>query len=121
MWFLCGASCVVLGVVGVVVPGLPTTVFFIGAAASFSRSSPRLEAWVLGLPGVGPAVRDYRAGLGMPRKAKITALVMLVVAISLSVLLLDWWVMRAIVLVAGVVGIVVIVRLPTRLAEGESG
>ena len=114
LWFLCGAGCVALGVVGIVVPGLPTTVFFIGAAAAFSRSSPRLEAWVLGLPGIGQAVRDYRAGLGMPRRAKITALVMVVIAVGLSALVIDWWVTRVVVLVAGLIGVIVIVRLPTR-------
>ena len=50
-----------IGSVGVVVPGLPTTVFFIVAAACFSRSSSRFEQWVLTRPYVGPMVRDYRA------------------------------------------------------------
>ena len=53
-----GLACVGLGGLGLVVPGLPATVFFIAAAACFSKSDPRLEAWVLGLPKVGPTVRD---------------------------------------------------------------
>ncbi|MDG2114220.1 MAG: YbaN family protein [Actinomycetota bacterium] len=114
LWFVCGISCVALGVVGVILPGLPTTVFFIGAAASFSRSSPRLEAWVLGLPVVGRAVSDYRAGLGIPKRAKILAVAMLVIAITLSVLLLDWWLIRLIVVAAGAIGVTVILRVPTR-------
>jgi uncharacterized membrane protein YbaN (DUF454 family) len=72
-WLVGGLACVALGGIGVVVPGFPTTVFFIGAAACFSRSSPRLEAWVLNLRGIGPMVRDHRAGLGMPRRAKVLA------------------------------------------------
>jgi hypothetical protein len=63
----------------VVVPGLPTTVFFIIAASCFARSSPRFERWVLNLPRVGPLVRDHRAGLGMPRRTKGWAVGMMVV------------------------------------------
>lgn len=95
-------------------PGLPTTVFFIGAAASFARSSPRLEAWVLGLPGVGRAVQDYRDGRGMPARAKVTAIVMVVAMVMLSTVLLDSWLVRAPVLIAGIVGVLVIARVPTR-------
>ena len=114
LWFVLGLACVVLGAVGVIVPGLPTTVFFIAAAASFARSSPRLEAWVLGLPGVGRAVQDYREGRGMPARAKVTAIVMVVAMVTLSVVLLDSWLVRVPVAIAGVVGLLVIARVPTR-------
>ena len=73
LWFAAGWTAVGLGGVGVVVPGLPTTVFFIAAASCFARSSPRFESWVLGLPRVGPMVADHRSGLGMPRRAKAFA------------------------------------------------
>ena len=73
-WFALGWAAVGIGTIGIVVPGLPTTVFFVVAAACFSRSSPRFEQWVLERPGVGPLVRDYRAGLGMPRNAKVAAI-----------------------------------------------
>ena len=84
VWLVAGVVAVALGGVGVVVPGLPTTVFFIVAASCFARSSPRFERWVLDLPRVGPLVRDHRAGLGMPRRAKVVALSMMWVAILLS-------------------------------------
>ena len=119
-WTLLGLACVVVGAVGIVVPGLPTTVFFIGAAASFSKSSPRLEAWVLSLPKVGPAVRDYRAGLGMPRSAKVTAIVMIVVAVGLSVVLVGRAWLATTIAVAGLVGIVVVTRVPTRAATPQA-
>lgn len=87
IWFGAGWVAVGVGGVGVVVPGLPTTVFFIIAASCFARSSPRFERWVLDLPRVGPLVRDHRAGLGMPMRAKIWAVGMIVVFAGLSVLL----------------------------------
>ncbi len=120
LWVLGGLVCVATGTIGVVVPGLPSTVFFIAAAACFSRSSPRLEAWLLSLPKVGPAVRDYRAGLGMPRSAKIVAVVMIVVFVSLSIVLVDGPVFRVALAVAGMVGIVAVLRVRTRLATDRS-
>ncbi len=83
-WFVGGLLSVGLGGIGIVVPGLPTTVFFIVAAACFSRSSPRFERWVLNLPRIGPLVRDHRAGLGMPRRAKVIAVTTILVASTAS-------------------------------------
>jgi uncharacterized membrane protein YbaN (DUF454 family) len=80
LWLVIGALSVVVGGIGVVVPGLPTTVFFVVAAACFARSNPRFEQWVLDLPRIGPLVRDHRAGLGMPRRAKVIAVVMILAA-----------------------------------------
>lgn len=83
-WMTLGSTFVGIGGVAMVIPGLPTTVFFVGAAWCFARSNPRFEQWVLDLPGVGPLVRDVRAGLGMPKRAKVLATVMIWVAISIS-------------------------------------
>ena len=83
-WLVVGFVAVGTGSVGIVVPGLPTTVFFIGAAWCFSRSSPRFERWVLTRPGIGPLVADHRAGLGMPRRAKVLALTTMWTAIAVS-------------------------------------
>ena len=113
-WMALGFCCVAVGSIGIVVPGLPTTVFFIAAAAAFARSDPRLEAWVLGLPKVGRLVQDYRAGLGMPRSAKITAITVMSIAITVSCVVVDNWVFRGSMVALGIVGVVVILRQPTR-------
>jgi uncharacterized membrane protein YbaN (DUF454 family) len=113
-WFAVGWVAVALGGVGVVVPGLPTTVFFIVAAWAFGKSSPRFEAWVLNLRGVGPMVRDHRAGLGMPRRAKVIAVSMIVLFAGGSAVLTGGR-LGAVIAVAGAVGVAyVLVRVPTR-------
>ena len=115
-WLGVGFAAVGVGSVGIVVPGLPTTVFFVVAAWCFSRSSPRFEQWVLDLPKVGPLVRDHRAGLGMPRRAKAVAIATMWVAIALSSFVLrDRALVAAGIVALGIVGTVYLVwRVPTR-------
>jgi uncharacterized membrane protein YbaN (DUF454 family) len=114
-WTGFGLLSVGVGSIGIVVPGLPTTVFFIIAAWAFSKSSPRLEAWVLNLPTIGPLVRDYRAGLGIPKRAKITAVVMICFFVGLSSWLVDGWIIRSVIIGTAVVGLTVILAIvPTK-------
>ncbi|MEE8600085.1 YbaN family protein [Euzebya tangerina] len=118
LWLLGGLVCVGIGGVGVVVPGLPTTIFFILAAAAFTRSSPRLYRWVLELPGIGRHVADYRSGLGMPRRAKIAAITCIVVfAGGAELFVLTHPVARILVAVVALAGIAYILRIPTKLTD----
>lgn len=55
-----GWSFVGIGFVGIFLPLLPTTIFFILAASCFARSSPRFETWILNHPRFGPPVRAWR-------------------------------------------------------------
>ena len=115
-WVAVGFVCVGVGSLGIVVPGLPTTIFFIMAAWCFHRSSPRFERWVLGLPRIGSMVADHRAGLGMSRRAKRFALSMMWAAVSLSAFATrDRWLVAVLIVAAGLVGTAYIVRrVPTR-------
>lgn len=77
MWVLGGVLCLVTGVIGIVVPLLPTTDFVLLAAYCFSRGSRRWEAWLLGHPRFGPVVRDWRATRSVPLRAKLCASAMM--------------------------------------------
>lgn len=78
-WFL-----VALGIIGVFVPLMPTTIFFILAAACFARSSEKFYNWLIYHPKFGKFIRDYREHRGMPLKSKIIAVSMLLVSIGSS-------------------------------------
>jgi uncharacterized protein len=63
-----------LGVIGAVLPVMPSTCFFILAAYFFGRSSPKIEAWFLNHPKVGPTIQAWRRYRAMSRGAKMAAL-----------------------------------------------
>lgn len=116
LWFALGWLAVGIGSLGIVVPGLPTTIFFIVAASCFARSSPRFERWVLGLPKVGPMVQSYRAGLGMPLRAKYAATGTML-AFGGAGMVLTWGTPVAVSAIGAalVVGVwYVVLRVPTR-------
>lgn len=69
-----GFLMLLLGVIGAFLPVMPTTIFLILAAWFFGRSSPRLEAWILSHPRLGPVVVDWRKYGAVPRRAKTMAL-----------------------------------------------
>jgi hypothetical protein len=68
-----GVLSVALGVVGIVVPGLPTTVFLLAASWLFARSSPRFHRRLLDSP-LGAYLRRAHEG-GMPTRAIVLSLV----------------------------------------------
>lgn len=83
-----------IGVVGIVVPVLPTTPFLLVAAACYARSSDRLYAWLLGQPSLGRIVSEWRRSRSLPAGVKPRALVVVVVTFAASILLVDSLAMR---------------------------
>jgi uncharacterized membrane protein YbaN (DUF454 family) len=69
-----GWAMVGLGLVGIVVPLLPTTPFLLVAAWLFARSSPDLERWLLDHSVFGQPLRDWREAGVISRGAKICAM-----------------------------------------------
>jgi uncharacterized membrane protein YbaN (DUF454 family) len=80
-----GVASVVVGVVGIFVPVLPTTPFLLLAAFCFVRSSERLNHWLLHNRILGEYVRNYIEKRGMPLRLKIATILLLWVSISLSI------------------------------------
>ena len=68
-----GSVALVLGVVGVFLPLLPTTPFLLLAAALYFRSSPRLYDWLLTHPRLGTYIRNFRENKAIPLRVKIVS------------------------------------------------
>ncbi|MCL4676725.1 MAG: DUF454 family protein [Pararhodobacter sp.] len=87
IWTIAGGLALVLGLVGVVLPLLPTTPLLLLAAFCFARTSPRLEMWLVEHPRLGPPIRDWRAEGAISTRGKILALIGISVTFALSLVL----------------------------------
>ncbi len=80
-----GFGSVAAGVIGFFVPIWPSTVFFIVALALFAKSNPEAERRLLEHPRIGQALRDWRSEHAISRKSKVTASILIVVTIGVSI------------------------------------
>jgi uncharacterized membrane protein YbaN (DUF454 family) len=78
-----GGLCAGLGIIGVFVPGLPTTVFLLIASFFFARSSPRLHRWLMEHPRLGPFL-EQAGNREMTLGSKVASLIAMWTGISLS-------------------------------------
>ena len=114
-----GIAATLLAVIGIFVPLLPTVPLLLLAAACFARSSENFHNWLLEHPQLGPMVRDYLDGQGIPLRAKVTAISLIWLSISVSVLFLIalFWV-KLFLIAIGLCVTIYLLRLP--LAEREA-
>lgn len=76
-WFIAGISALALGTIGAFLPVLPTTPLIILAAFCFSKSSPRLQAWLENTKTFGPLIKDWRETGAIAPKYKFMAVSMM--------------------------------------------
>ncbi|NYS61275.1 YbaN family protein [Vreelandella salicampi] len=86
LWIALAAISFSIGLLGVFLPLLPTTVFMLMAVYCASRGSPRFEAWIRSRHYVGPLLVTWEQERAIPRRAKLAA----VGAITLSALITGW-------------------------------
>lgn len=98
----------VLGVIGIALPFLPTTPFMILAAFCFAKGSERLHRWLVDHPRFGPAIRDWkRYGAISPRAKKLAAAAMSLALVITIAIGMSWAVVIAqAVVMAGVAAFV---------------
>lgn len=112
---MAGVLSLLLGLLGAVLPGLPTTPFVLLAAACFAQASPRLHRWLVQHRWLGPMVRDWEAHHSMPLRIKWLASGMMALMVGASAWqLAERPIVQAAVLIAGLVGCLVVWRIPTR-------
>ena len=121
-WILicCGWISIVAGVIGIFLPLVPTVPFLLLAVACFARSSERFHSWLVEHNHLGPLVRDYLNGTGIPRRAKRTAIGMIWVTLPASTFLFAQVLWLKVLLMTIAVGITLyLLFLPTSPEEEQ--
>lgn len=80
-----GSFFVVIGLIGIFLPVLPTTPFLLLAAWCYARSSERFYNWLITNKWFGNYIKNYQEGKGIPLKIKIFAILFLWITILISV------------------------------------
>ena len=115
-----GTMSVIAGLIGILLPLVPTTPFLLLAAWCFARSSPRFYRLLLGNRWLGPYIRNYREGRGLTMAAKVSTLVVLWLAIASTVWFIAPMPWARVVLIAIATGVTIyLLRLPTTTAEAS--
>jgi uncharacterized membrane protein YbaN (DUF454 family) len=108
-----GCASVLLAVLGVILPLLPTTPFLILAAACFSRSSAHFHQWLLANRWFGPTIQQWQDSRTMSRRSKRQAMLLIVFSFGLTIGLFihDLW-LRTVLVLLGTSLLLVISILP---------
>jgi uncharacterized membrane protein YbaN (DUF454 family) len=124
IWVVLGFGSLTLGVIGAVLPVLPTTPFVFLAAACFSRGSERWHRWLRENPRFGRLIRDWEEHRAIRRRARILAISMIVLVGGPGLLFIPIPVVRLLV-AAILVSVSIYVGTrpdpPSHLAGGASG
>lgn len=115
LFTLCGILAVLLGLLGIILPGLPTTPFILLAAACFAKGSTRLHQRLLANKYLGAMIRDWEQNRSLSRRIKWSAIGLMLVMTSLSI----WQfsgkpLLQLLLVVVAVIGAIVVGRIPTR-------
>lgn len=115
----CGTVCVGLGVVGMFLPLMPTTVFLLLAAYCYSRSSEKFHNWLLNNRLCGSYIRNYKSGKGISVKQKVSTILTLWLSIGISMMFVgNIWV--RLMLAAIAIGVTIhLIMIKTYRSEAE--
>ena len=105
LYFLISAGwlSMTLGVIGIIVPLLPTTPFILLAAGCFAKSSPKFHQWLLGHSFFGPLIKNYQGKQGLPQHIKIRAIIFIWITLGISIFLLSILWLRVTLIIMGIV------------------
>jgi uncharacterized membrane protein YbaN (DUF454 family) len=114
LWVV-GSLALVLGVIGVFLPGLPTTPFVLVAAACYARASEPFYRWLIANPTFGPLIIEWRRHHSIPYRIKVVAITAMSLTICASIWTLSampW--LQILLAVSGLSTSVWLWRIPSR-------
>jgi uncharacterized membrane protein YbaN (DUF454 family) len=113
VYLFAGLVCIALGLIGILLPGLPTTPFILLASWCFSRSSRRLETLMLRSRLFGPFLRDWRRHRAIRPSVRYLAVGLVATTVLATCVLSDvGYAFKASIVALACIGLLVIVRIP---------
>lgn len=110
-----GLVFVALGMIGIIVPMMPTTPFLLLALALFSRSSPLLYAWVYRSRLFGPILQEWQQHRAIRPHVRYTALAAVLLGVGFTCVGSDIHAAaKGLACIGGAIGLAVVFRLPVR-------
>lgn len=105
-----GSASLCLGIIGIVLPGLPTTPFLLLSAALYCRSSEKLYNWLCNHKLFGKYITNYRKNKSLSLQTKILSILTMWTMVSLStIFFVNNLVIDLIIVFAGVLGTITMV------------
>ena len=104
-YLVSGVILVAIGVIGIFLPVLPTTIFLILASACFVKGSPRANEWLRNHKILGAYIKNYQDGTGLTVKSKVINTLLLWTMILISAFLFTEEISIRIVLIAIAIGV----------------
>jgi uncharacterized membrane protein YbaN (DUF454 family) len=114
LWTIAGTISLGLGILGIILPLLPTTPFLLLAAFCYLKGSERMHKWLLNHRIFGKYIRNYLEGRGIPLKTKIIAISFIWITISFTaIFVIDMLWLRIILFIIAAAVIVYLIRFKT--------
>ena len=102
-----GTFFLVIGIIGIFIPILPTTPFLLLAAACYARGSKKFYNWLINNKWLGEYIKNYREGRGIPSKVKILSITFLWITIAFSTFIIVSNLLIQIILIIIAVGVTI--------------
>ena len=103
LWVIAGTFFVILGILGIFIPIMPSTVFLLLGASCYARGSARFYNWLLNNRWLGSVIRDYREGRGILLRQKLLTMIILWMTIGISaVFFVDAMLIKILLLVVAI-------------------
>jgi len=109
-----GSLSFALGIVGIFLPLLPTTPFLLLTATCYANASPKFYNWLMNHSVFGPYIQDFRSKRGIPKRAKIKAISLIVICFAFSSIFIPVLIGKLAFFAIGAGVIAYLLKLPTR-------
>jgi uncharacterized membrane protein YbaN (DUF454 family) len=118
IFFVLGWICLIMAYIGLVTPGIPFSIFLVGAAYCFARSSKRMENWIYNHKHFGPFLLNWETKRVFPQRGKYA----MILVMSSSLIIMSFFVpLRGIIFSGAFMALVAIWawRYPSTVEEWQ--